>query len=99
MIEKSKIRILQHNVAKSTNTMISCLKYTFDQKTDIILMQESWIEDNEIIIFHFAYDQIMSNISAEMIDQNKEFRIMTFILKKSALKIRFKSDISNDSDL
>ena len=41
MIEKSKIRILQHNVAKSTNIMISCLKYAFDQKIDIIFMQKS----------------------------------------------------------
>ena len=98
MIEKSKIRILQHNVAKSTNTMISCLKYAFDQKTDIILMQKSWIENNEIIIFHFAYDQIMPSISAEMIDQNKKFRIMIFVSKKSILKITFKFDILNDSD-
>ena len=99
MIEKSKIWILQHNVAKSTNTMISCLKYAFDQKTDIILMQKSWIENNEIIIFHFAYDRIMFSISAEMIDQNKKFKIIIFVLKKSTLKITFKSDISNDSDV
>ena len=99
MIEKSKIRVLQHNVAKSTNIMISCLKYAFDKKTDIILMQESWIEKNEIIIFHFAYDRIMSDISAEMIDQNKKFKIMTFVLKKSTLKITFRPDISNDSDV
>ena len=99
MIEKSKIQVLQHNVAKSTNTMISCLEYAFDQKTDIILMQESWIEDNEITISHPAYDQIMSSISAEMIDQNKKPRTMTFVSKKSALKITPRSDISNDSDL
>ena len=99
MIEKSKIRILQHNVAKSTNIMISCLKYAFDQKIDIIFMQKSWIEKNEIIIFHFAYDRIMSSTSAEMIDQNKKFKIIIFVLKKSTLKITFKSDISNDSDV
>ena len=78
MIEKLKIWILQHNVAKSTNIMISCLKYAFDQKIDIIFMQKSWIEKNDIIIFHFAYDQIMSDTSAEMNDQNKKFRIMIF---------------------
>ena len=99
MIEKSKIRILQHNVAKSTNTMISCLKYTFDQKTDIILMQESWIENNKIIIFYFVYDRIMSNKSVDMIDQNKKLRIMTFILKKSTLKITLRSNITNDSNI
>ena len=62
-------------------------------------MQKSWIEKNEIIIFHFAYDRIMSDISAEMIDQNKKFKIMIFVLKKSTLKITFKSDISNDSNV
>ena len=40
----------------------------------------------------------MSSISAEMIDQNKKFRIMTFVSKKLTLKITFKFDISNDSD-
>ena len=40
----------------------------------------------------------MSDISAEMIDQNKKFKIMIFVSKKSTLKITFKSDISNDSN-
>ena len=99
MIEKSKIRVLQHNVAKSTNTMISCLEYAFDQKTDIILMQEPWIGDNEITISHLAYDRIMPDRSAEMIDQNKKPRTMTFVLKKSALKITPRPDITNDPDI
>ena len=99
MIEKSKIWILQYNIAKSTNIMISCLKYAFDKKIDIIFMQKSWIEKNNVIIFHFAYDRIMSSTSAEMIDQNKKFKIMIFVLKKSTLKITFKFDISNDSNI
>ena len=41
----------------------------------------------------------MSDISTEMIDQNKKFKIIIFVLKKSTLKITFKSDISNDSDV
>ena len=41
----------------------------------------------------------MSDISAKMIDQNKKFKIMIFVLKKSTLKITFKSDISNDSNV
>ena len=40
----------------------------------------------------------MFSISAEMIDQNKKFKIMIFVSKKSTLKITFKSDISNNSD-
>ena len=61
-------------------------------------MQKSWIENNEIIIFYFAYDRIMSSISTEMIDQNEKFKIIIFVLKKSTLKITSKSDILNDSD-
>ena len=41
----------------------------------------------------------MSDRSAEMIDQNKKFKIMTFVLKKSALKITFRFDITNDSNI
>ena len=79
--------------------MISCLKYAFDSKINIIFMQKSWIEKNDIIIFHFAYNQIMSDTSVKMIDQNKKFKIMIFVLKKSILKITFKFDISNDSNV
>ena len=41
----------------------------------------------------------MSDRLVEMIDQNKKSKIMTFVLKKSALKITFRSDITNDSDI
>ena len=62
-------------------------------------MQKSWIENNEIIIFYFAYDRIMSDKSVEIIDQNKKFKIMTFVLKKSTLKITFRFDIINDFNI
>ena len=41
----------------------------------------------------------MPSTSAEMNDQNKKPRTMTFVLKKSALKITPRPDISNDSDV
>ena len=41
----------------------------------------------------------MSDTLAEMIEQNKKFKIMIFVLKKSALKITSRSDISYDSDV
>ena len=41
----------------------------------------------------------MFNTSTEMIDQNKKFKIMIFISKKSTLKITSRSDISNDSNV
>jgi hypothetical protein len=36
-----EIRFLQHTYARSTNTMISCLKYDLKKKINIICMQES----------------------------------------------------------
>ena len=41
----------------------------------------------------------MSDKSVEMIDQTKKFKIMTFVLKKSTLKITFKLDITNNSNI
>ena len=41
----------------------------------------------------------MSDKSVKMIDQNKKLKIMTFVLKKSALKITFRFNITNDSDI
>ena len=41
----------------------------------------------------------MPDTSAEMIEQNKKFKTMIFVLKKSTLKITLKPDISNDSDV
>ena len=35
----SKIRILQHNITKSINIMILCLKYAFNQKIGVIFMR------------------------------------------------------------
>ena len=41
----------------------------------------------------------MFDKSVKMIDQNKKFKIMTFVLKKSTLKITFKLDITNNSNI
>ena len=41
----------------------------------------------------------MSDISAKMIEQNKKSKIIIFVLKKLTLKITFRSDISNDSNV
>ena len=78
--------------------MISCLEYALIQNSDIILMQESWIETNQISIFHFSFDRIIFYISFDLIDEIK-FKIMAFISKKSKFQITFKSDISNDSNI
>ena len=41
----------------------------------------------------------MFDTSTEMIDENIKFRTMIFISKKSTLKITFRFDISNDSNV
>ena len=41
----------------------------------------------------------MSDTLAKMIDQNNKPKTMTFVLKKTTLKITFRSNISNDSDV
>ena len=41
----------------------------------------------------------MPDRSVKMIDQNKKLKIMTFVLKKSALKITSRPDIINDPDI
>ena len=93
-----KIRILQHNVAKSINTMISCLEYALTKNSDIILMQKSWIDDNQISISHPSFDRITSLVVSNLIDQIK-FKTMTFISKQSNFHVTSKSDISNDIDV
>lgn len=92
---KSKIRILQHNCAKSTNAMQSCLEYG-KQNVDIILMQEPWIDPNLTRISHSAYYCIMPNMNKN--DVHKP-RVLSFVSKKLEFSITPRPDISSDSDI
>ena len=43
------VKFIQHNCAKSTNAMISCLEYALSNQIDIVLFQEPWTRDQKTI--------------------------------------------------
>ena len=92
--ETAKLRILQHNCNRSTNVMQTILDYAV-KNADIVLLQESWIENNNISISHSAFKKIAFN------DNQTKFkaRIMTFVSKSANLNCTSRYDISNDSDI
>ena len=59
--ESAKLRILQHNCNRSTNVMQTILEYAV-KNANIVLLQESWTENNNISISHFAFIKIVFNI-------------------------------------
>ena len=93
--ETAKLRILQHNCNRSTNVMQTILEYTV-KNANIVLLQESWIENDNISISHFAFTKIAFNN-----DNQAKFkaRIMTFISKSSNINCISRYDISNDSNI
>ena len=93
---QKEIRILQHNCAKSTNTMISCLEYGLTKKIDIVLIQEPWIGDNQITISHPSYTCIMPAIG--QLDKHKP-RVLSFVSKSFKLNITPRLDISSNTDI
>ena len=58
--ESAKLRILQHNYNLSTNVMQTILEYAVNNG-NIVLLQESWIENNNISILHFVFTQFAFN--------------------------------------
>ncbi len=67
------IWILQHNYARSTQIMHACMKFT-KNKTDIVILQESWMRDEIFFFFKFyvlmqsktmKHDAIYLNSSTE----------------------------------
>ena len=44
-----KIQTVQHNVARSTNVMQTCLENSINNE-DIVLMQEPWMSNDHITI-------------------------------------------------
>jgi hypothetical protein len=89
-----KIRFLQHNCAKSTNTMISCLKYDLKKKINIICIQESWIEANQIIISHSTYNRILSDQK-----ESHKQRVMTFVFKSFKFSITSRSNLCTNTNI
>ena len=65
------------------------------KNADIVLLQESWIENNNISISHSAFMKIAFNDN----QANFKVRIMTFVSKSANLNCTSRYDISNDSDI
>jgi hypothetical protein len=85
-------KLFQHNCARFTNVMQSCLEYAKNNKIDLILIQESWIRDQKTIS-HSNYTCIISRIS------NKRARVCSFVSKTNhKLSCTYQVNIINDSD-
>ncbi len=87
------IWILQHNCARSTQIMHACMKFA-KNKTDIVILQESWMKDENITISHSLFICIKSNV------QNTHVRVLIFVAK-NAKKFTYtsRSDIVNNKDM
>jgi hypothetical protein len=89
-----EIRFLQHNCAKFTNTMISCLKYDLKKKINIICMQESWIETNQIIISHSTYNRILFDQ-----EESHKQRVIIFVFKSFKFSVTFRSNLCTNTNI
>ncbi len=87
------IRILQHNCARSTQIMYACMKFA-KNKTNIVILQESWMRDENITISHSSFICIKSNV------QNTHVRVLIFVAKNAKKFIcTSRLDIVNSEDM
>ncbi len=87
------IWILQHNCARSTQIMHACMKFA-KNKTDIVILQESWMKDENITISHSSFICIKSNV------QNTCVRILIFVAKNAKkFTCTSRSNIVNNEDM
>src|SRR5438552_19087705 len=97
MNSHSKISIMSHNIAKTSDIMHSCLETAVKQAIDFVLIQEFSIKfENNIVItvFHSAYYCILSTFS-----DNIRFRVAVFARKLSNYKFCYRTDLISDSDI
>src|SRR5947207_8866102 len=97
MISHSKISIMQHNTARTSDIMYSCLETAVNQAIDFVLIQESSIRfENNIatIVSHSAYYYILSTCS-----NNIRSRVVIFTRKLSNYKFCHRTDLTSDSDI
>ena len=89
----SNIWILQHNCARSTQIMHACMKFA-KNKTHIIILQESWMRDENITISHSSFICFKSNV------QNTHVRVLIFVMKNAKkFTCTSRSDIVNSKDM
>jgi len=85
---------MQHNTARSTNIMHSCLEIATKSFIDFVLIQESWIAaDNIITVSHAAFYCILSN------SQNLRLRVIIYVRKQANLTYCQRTDLTSDSDI
>jgi hypothetical protein len=88
----SNLKIIQHNCARFTNVMQSCLEYAKNNQIDLILIQESWTR-NQKTTSHSNFPYIIPQIS------NKRAKVCAFASKTNRkLNWTYRVDILNDSD-
>ena len=73
--------------------MQTLLEYAV-KNANIVLLQESWIENNNISILHFAFMKVAFNI-----ERNVKTRTITFVSKNAKLNCNSRCNISNDSNI
>ena len=85
---------MQHNTARSTNIMHSCLEIAIKSSIDLILIQELWIAaDNITTVSHAAYYCILPN------SQNIRPRVAIYARKQANLTYCQRTDLTSDSDI
>ncbi len=91
-----EIRFLQHNYARFTNTMISCLKYNLEKKINIICMQKSWIKSNQITISYSTFNKILFD---QKQNENNKQRIITFVSKSFQFSVTSRFDLCSNKNI
>ena len=87
------VKFIQHNCAKSTNAMISCLEYALLNQIDIVLFQEPWSRDQKTIS-HPSFTCIMPKIATY------RSRDAIFVTNgNSKLQCTPRTDLIDDSDM
>lgn len=89
----TKIRILQNNVARTSNAMHSCLDIANEQKIDLVLFQEPWMSrDNTYTISHSSFYCILPSM------QDIRPRVAVFARRQSRFQPILRTDLGEDSD-
>ncbi len=87
------IQILQHNCVKSMQIMHVCMKFA-KIKANIVILQKSWMKDENITILHSLFICIKPNI------QKTWVRVLIFVAKNARKFIcTLRSDIVNSEDI
>src|SRR6266536_351744 len=89
-----KISIMQHNCARKTANMHTCLEIGLERNIDFILVQEPWIaRDNIYIIFYITYHIILLEFC------EVRPRVAVFAKKDLIYQFCYRSDLYKDSDI